>query len=237
MVTLFSVGRHLRRIGSFMMLRAPLRVKSKGRMIVPTFRRSARLAVYFLMGWTALVMLAGCFGPRGLTEITEYPYPLTYQDDSTARFSSGDGNVFIEVRRAPATRPLEHLAVHYASLFPGGEIIKPGDTEDYLTIDGKTAYKVIFRTKYIRKRKRVEENSNRELPEIPPGWTRAQMTDPVSGDTVPVLHGPVIPQQKILYLVQAGPYIYYILMTAEGDAIKPATEKLDQFVRNGIKFH
>lgn len=206
-------------------------------MVVPTFRRSARLPFYFLLGCSALVLLAGCFGARGLNEITKYPYPLTYQDDSTARFSSADDNVFIEVRKAPTPRPLEHLAVHYASLFPGGEIIKPGDSEEYLTIKGKNAYKVVFRAKYIRKRKRVEENSNAEPSEIPPGWTRAQMSDPVSGEPVPVLHGPVIPQQKILYLVQGDPYIYYILMTANGDAIKPATERLERFVRDDIKFH
>lgn len=214
-----------------------MRVSPKGRMADCMSRHCARFPALVVIGYLGIVILTGCFGTPGLKEITGYPYPLIYQDDSIARFESSDHNVFVEVRKTPSPRPLEHLAVHYASLFPGGEIVKPGDREEYRTIKGKNAYKVVFRTKYIRKRKRLDKDSNPKSSEIPEGWTKAQMSDPTTGDVVPVLHGPVIPQQKILYLVQGESHIYYILLTADGDAITPATEKLEQFVRNDIKFH
>lgn len=182
------------------------------------------------------MLFGGCFGARGMKEITAYPYPLIYEDDSTARFASPQDNVFIEVRRAPIPRPLEHLAVHYPSLFPGGEIIKPGDREEYVKIKGKNAYKVVFRTKYIRKRKRIDDTSQWDVDAVPEGWTMARMEDPLTGEAVPVLHGPVIPRQKVLYLVQGEPYVYYILLRADGDAIRSAREKFEKFVHDDVKY-
>jgi hypothetical protein len=131
---------------------------------------------------------------------------------------------------------LEHLAVHYTSLFPGGEIIKPGDREEYVTVNGKSAYKVVFQTRYIRKRKRVTDSTELDAAEMQQGWTRAKMNDPVTGESIPVLHGPVIPQQKILYLVQGDPYIYYIVLRADGDVIQSAKQKFDEFVHKHIKY-
>jgi len=181
-------------------------------------------------------VLAGCLAARGITEITTFPYPVTYQDDSTARFGDADDNVFIEVRRTQTSRPVENLAIHYAALFPGGEIIRPGDNEEYLKLDGKNAYKVVFRTKYIRKRKRAPERNSSEPGKVPTGWTPATMEDPVSGKKMKILLGPVIPQQRVLYLVQGDSYLYYIFWRADGDDIDPSRKKFEQFVRQEINY-
>ncbi|MDQ7782652.1 MAG: hypothetical protein RDU20_07225 [Desulfomonilaceae bacterium] len=182
------------------------------------------------------LLLTSCLGSRGLNEITASPYPLIYEDDSTARFGNSDDSAFVEVRKTGVSKPVEHLAVHYRSLFPGGEIIRPGDREEYVKVGAKNAYRVVFRTKYIRKRKRVENNSATDSTSIPEGWTSAKMEDPVTGETIRVLHGPVIPQQKVLYLVQGDPYIYYILLRADGDVIPSAREKFERFVNEDIKY-
>jgi hypothetical protein len=183
-----------------------------------------------------LFLLAGCFGNRGLTEIKKNPYSLAYQDDSTAQFADGTDNVFIEVRKTKTSRPLENLAIHYPALFPGGEIIRPGDSEEYLKINGNNAYKVAFRTKYIRKRKRVEGILGDTRNKIPEGWTAMTMEDPLTGKPIPVLYGPVIPEQRSLYLVQGNSNIYYMFLRADGDAIESATKEFDTFVREGIEY-
>lgn len=180
--------------------------------------------------------LTGCLGVRGFTEISSSPYPNIYEDDSTARFGTPDDNVFIEVRKTDTSRPLEHLAVHYQSLFPGGEIIRPGDREEYVKVNGKNAFKVVFRRKYIRKRKRLDSKAKTDPESIPEGWTLAEMEDPETGKTVRVLHGPVIPQEKILYLVQSDPHIYYVLLRADGDVIESAKKKFEKFVHKDINY-
>jgi len=182
------------------------------------------------------VVLAGCFAARGIAEITTFPYPVVYQDDSTARFGDEDDKVFIEVRRIQTARPLENLAIHYAALFPGGEIIRPGDSEEYLKLDGKSAYKVVFRTKYIRQRKRVSEKSSSDSGKVPTGWTSATMEDPATGKKMKILLGPVIPQQRVLYLVQGDSYLYYIFWRADGDEIEKSRKKFEQFVRQEINY-
>lgn len=182
------------------------------------------------------VSMAGCFSSRGINEISFHPYPLVYEDDSTARFGDPDDNVFIEVRRTPVSKPVDNLVIHYPSLFPGGEVVKPGDHEEYLDLNGRKAYKVVLRTKYIRKRKRADEKSESTSKEIPSGWAASIMEDPQTGKRINVLQGPVIPSQKILYLVQGESYIYYILMRADGTYIEPARKKLDKFVREEIKY-
>lgn len=180
--------------------------------------------------------LAGCFSSRGISEISYHPYPLIYEDDSTARFGDPDDNVFIEVRRTPVSRSVDNLVIHYPSLFPGGEVVKPGDKEEYFDLNGKRAYKVVFRPKYLRKRKRVDEKSEGNPKEIPSGWEESTMEDPQTGKRIKVLQGPVIPSQKILYLVQGDSYIYYVMMRADGKYIEPAREKLEKFVRDEIKY-
>ncbi len=182
------------------------------------------------------LLLTSCLGSRGFKEITAGPYPLIYEDDSIARFGSPDDSTFVEVRKTSVSKPLEHLAVHYRSLFPGGEIVRPGDREEYVKVNGKNAYKVVFRTKYIRKRKRLEKDSAISPESIPKGWTAAKMEDPVTGEMIEVLHGPVIPQQRILYLVQGDPYVYYIFLRADGDVIQSARKKFEKFVNEDIKY-
>ncbi|MFH1114232.1 MAG: hypothetical protein V1792_09950 [Pseudomonadota bacterium] len=182
------------------------------------------------------LFLTGCLGSRGFKEITAAPYPLIYEDDSTARFGSRDDNAFVEVRKTSVSKPLEHLAVHYRSLFPGGEIVRPGDREEYVKVNGKNAYKVVFRTKYIRKRKRVDEDPAIKSESVPNGWTAAKMEDPATGEMIRVLHGPVIPQQRILYLVQGDPYIYYVFLRADGDVIQSARKKFEKFVNEDINY-
>ena len=197
--------------------------------------RGITLKLMIILG-ALTAFLPGCFGVHGITEIAASPYPIIYEDDSTARFGTSDDSAFIEVRKADTSGPLEHLAVHYRSLFPGGEIIRPGDREQYVKVNGKNAYKVVFRTKYIRKRKRLGDKDKIDPESIPEGWTPARMEDPVTGRIVRVLHGPVIPQQKILYLVQGDPHIYYVLLRADGDAIKSAKKKFEKFVHEDINY-
>ena len=179
-------------------------------------------------------LVVGCFSARGITEISSKPYPLLYQDDSTERLGEPDDQVFIEVRRKKISRPVDNLAIHYRSFFPGGVIIRPGDREKYVKVNGKTAYKVVLRTKYIRKRKRIRNPEQAKNP--PPGWTVKNITDPLTGKTVPVLYGPVVPQYRILYLVEGDVYLYYIYMRADGDSIPGARKKFEEFVSKSIDY-
>lgn len=189
-----------------------------------------------VFGLLVPVLLAGCLTTRGIVDVASHPYPLVYEDDSKERFSDSEDTVLIEVRRRKVSRPLENLAIHYAALFPGGEVVRPGDTEDYLKIDGRNAYKVVFKTNYIRRRKRVEANKKIGPGDAPPGWTLTNIEDPVTGKPIQVLYGPVIPRQKILYLVEGDQYIYYVFMRADGDSIEPARKKFEEFVRKDIKY-
>ncbi|MEJ2716521.1 MAG: hypothetical protein P8182_05195 [Deltaproteobacteria bacterium] len=145
-----------------------------------------------------------------------------------------DDKVFIEVRKAKIEAPVDNLAIRYRALFPEGEIIRPGDREEYVDVDGRKAYRVVFRTKYIRRRKRLAKGQEPE--NIPEGATIHSILDPATGESVPVLYGPIIPRQKILYLVEGKHYIYYILLRADGDAIGPAEKKFEEFVRTGINY-
>jgi hypothetical protein len=178
--------------------------------------------------------MAGCFSAHGIQEIKSHPYTLVYEDDSTARFSGKEDSVFLEVRTAPIPRPLENLAVHYPTLFPGGEVVRPGDGEEYLKIDGHTAYKVVFRPEYIRQRKRVTDKE--QLKDIPPEWTEKTIEDPVTGKPITALYGPVIPRQKILYLVEGKKFVYYIFLRADGKSIEPARKRLEDFVGKDIRY-
>ncbi len=180
--------------------------------------------------------LTSCLGTYGITEITDHPYSLIYEDDSTARFGVRDDDISIEVRRVATPRPIENLAINYGALFPDGEVIRPGDTEEYVKIDGRNAYKVIFRPKYIRKRKRVDEKAGTTKNEPPEGWSQVTINDPLTGRPETVLQGPVIRRERILYLVAGDQYVYYILMRADGDAIEPARKRLEKLVREDVKY-
>jgi hypothetical protein len=191
--------------------------------------------VLSLLTWILFpCLVAGCFSARGIQEIKSHPYALAYEDDSTARFADAEDTVFIEIRTAPIPKPLENLAVHYSTLFPGGETVRPGDAEEYIKIDGHTAYKVVFRPEYIRQRKRVADKE--EPKDIPPGWTERTIEDPVTGKPIPVLYGPVIPRQKILYLVEGKKFVYYIFLRADGESIEPARKKFEDFVGKDIRY-
>lgn len=193
------------------------------------------LSAFSLFGpLLAAGLVAGCFASGGMSEIRAFPYPLVYEDESLERFADAQSDTSIEVRKAKISRPLDNLAIHYQALFPGGEIIRPGDHEEYLKIDGKNAYKVVFRTKYMRKRKRIFNQAPEA--EVPPGWTRRTIEDPVSGKPIPVLYGPVVPQEKILYLVEGSTCLYYVLMSADGDAIEPARKRFEKFVREDVQY-
>ncbi len=190
----------------------------------------------YLMCFLLGISLTSCLGTYGISEITDHPYNLIYEDDSTARFGLRDDDVSIEVRKVASPRPIENLAINYGALFPDGEVIRPGDTEEYVKIDGRNAYKVIFRPKYIRKRKRVDENAGAKKAEPPEGWTRATITDPLTGKPETILQGPVIRRERILYLVAGDKYVYYILMRADGEAIESARKKLEKLVREDLKY-
>ncbi len=183
-----------------------------------------------------IIGAAGCFGKRGLYEIKERPYPVLHEDDSTVRLGSKDDNVFIEIRSVAANKPMENLAIYYPALFPGGEIIRPGDREEYVKVNGHNAYKVVFQTKYIRKRKRITGSEKEAKKSLPNGWTIMTMEDPLTGKPIPVMYGPIIPQQKILYVVQGTSRIYYVLLRADGDAIDAAVKTFDKLVKEGIDY-
>jgi hypothetical protein len=189
-----------------------------------------KFPVPLLAAW----LVAGCFASGGISEIRSFPYPLAYEDESLERFADPESDASVEVRKAKISRPIDNLAIHYPALFPGGEIIRPGDHEEYLKIDGKNAYKVVFRPKYIRKRKRVPDQDSST--DVPAGWTRKSIEDPLSGKPVQVLYGPVVPQEKILYLVEGSTYLYYILMSADGESIEPARKKFEKFVREDVQY-
>jgi hypothetical protein len=184
----------------------------------------------------AATILAGCLVAKGMTEIESGPYPLVYQDDSTARFSNPDDTVFLEVRRVKASKPLENLAIHYTALFPGGEIIRPGDSEEYLKINGKNAYKVIFKPNYIRKRKRIQTDQPGSSDKPEAGWSVETIEDPVTGKLVSIMKGPVIQQQRLLYLIRGEDYLYYVFLRTDGESIESAKKKFETFVREGIKY-
>jgi hypothetical protein len=192
--------------------------------------------VYYLIYFSLVVCLAGCLGTYGITEITDHPYDIIQEDDSSAKFGLRDDDAFIEVRKVPSPRPIENLAINYGALFPEGEIIRPGDTEEYTKIDGRNAYKVIFRPKYIRKRKRLDDKAGTKTEEPSEGWTQVTINDPLSGRPETIMQGPIIRRERILYLVAGDQYVYYILMRADGDAIEPARKKLEKLVREDIKY-
>jgi hypothetical protein len=180
-------------------------------------------------------IIAGCFSSHRLKEIKGTPYPLSYEDDVTARFGDPEDDVFIEVRRAEMSRPLDNLAVHYGTLFPGGEVIRPGDSEDYVDIDGHKSYRVTYQTKYIRKRKRAPGATTDEG-EVPSGWQAVNMPDPATGKSARVLYGPAIPRERTLYLVPGKSYVYYVFLRADGEAIESGRKKFEDFVRKAIAY-
>ena len=189
---------------------------------------------FLLLPILAFIPLAGCFSARGLPEVRSEPYQVIYRDDGAMRFGDRDDNVFIEVRRASIPKNIDNLAVHYSALFPGGVKITPGDREEYVTVAGRKAYKVVFQTSYIRQRKRLEGDPVPD--DLPEGWTLHHMVDPSGGPSIPVIHGPIIPRERILYLVEGKSCIYYIFMRADGESIGPAKEKFDEFVEKGIDY-
>lgn len=180
-------------------------------------------------------LIAGCIASHRLKEISGKPYPVTYEDDVTARFGDPEDNVFIEVRRAEMSRPLDNLAVHYGTLFPGGEVIRPGDSEEYVDIDGRKSYKVTFKPRYIRKRKRATQTSEGKE-DVPPGWQAVTMPDPATGKTARVLYSPAIPRERTLYLVPGKSHVYYLSLRADGDSIPGARKNFEQFVRTAIAY-
>jgi hypothetical protein len=181
-----------------------------------------------------LVSVAGCVAARGISDVRSRPYPVTHEDDAAIRFGDKDDNVLVEVKKTPIPRRLDNLAIHYRTFFPGGEIIRPGDYEEYVKVDGKNAYKVTFRTEYIRQRKRVEDPSAKE--KLPEGWTLRTIVDPITGKPTPVLYGPIIPRCKLLYLVEGNSNLYYILMRADGSYIPGARREFDDLVHKGIDY-
>jgi hypothetical protein len=197
-------------------------------------RRTFLLALEWTALWALVWTAGGCTASRGLLEVHSLPYPVTYEDESSETLSDPDDKVFMEVRRSRISKPLENLAVHYRAYFPGGVPKKPGDKESYVKIDGRNAYKVVFRITYIRRRKRLRDG---KIPDkIPKGWSVRHIADPVTGKSIPVLYGPVIPRKRVLYLVEGDHYLYYIFMRADGDAIPTAMKKFENLVRKGIEY-
>lgn len=182
------------------------------------------------------VLTQSCFGPVGMADIKYKPLPLISENSSFIKYEDSGDDVSIELRKAPVSKSVENLAIHYPSLFPDGETIHPGDREEYVTVSGKTAYKVIFNTKYIRKRKRLKTKSGKSPEDIPSGWSESIWDDPVSGAKTPILVGPVIPERKILYLIPGSKNVYYVLLKVDGTDYEDAIKKFDKFVKEGIDY-
>lgn len=185
---------------------------------------------------TVAFLVSGCFGTTQLKDFSSAPLPVIYEDDTTTRLRDDDDNKFIEIRKTPTSRPMENLAIHYPALFPGGEIIRPGDTEEYTMINGKNAYKVVFRTKYIRKRKRLTEKEQSDKFQIPDGWSKSAIEDPGSGSSIPIILGPVIPQHRVLYLVPGDQNVYYLFMRVDGENYEKSLKEFDKFVREDMNY-
>lgn len=175
-------------------------------------------------------MVCSCASNRVPT-VKYKPFPNETKEDSGIKFINTGNSISFEIRSAPITGPVENLAIHYQSMFPGGEIIRPGDIEEYLKVSDRNAYKVTFRPTYIRRRKRVTDESA-----APEGWKSTKIEDPTTGKPVDIMYGPIIPRQKILYLVEGEKFVYYILMTADGDEIQIGRNKLEEFIRDGIDY-
>jgi hypothetical protein len=197
-------------------------------------RISARRAGVFAVISAALcIALCGCRHGATLKLIRSQPYPIVRQEDSTVRYLTPDDSAVIEVKTAAVDKPVENLAVHYTALFPDGEPIRPGDIEEYVTVAGKKAYKVSFSPSYIRKRKRMTEL---EEGDVPAGWRTATMEDPGTGESIAIVYGPIIPRRKVLYLVEGGNNVYYVFMRADGPDIEAARTKFEEFVNTQINY-
>jgi len=183
------------------------------------------------------VLVQNCFGPGGMSEIKYRPLPLINENSSLAKLSDTSDDVSIEIRKAPVSKPIENLAIHYPALFPDGETIRPGDREEYVPIGNKTAYKVVFSTKYIRKRKRLQTQNGKIVNDIPPGWTESTFEDPVSGKKIPIMIGPINAEKKILYLVPGSESVYYVLLNVDGNDHEDAIKNFDKFVKQGINYN
>lgn len=103
-----------------------------------------------------------------------------------------------------------------------------------MKLDGRNAYRVTFREKYIRKRKRSPQNFRTE--DLPKGWTLSKILDPETGKPVRVIQGPVVPSASMLYLVEGEKYVYYMLLRADGDSIGLGKKRFMEFVHKGIKY-
>ncbi|MGC8658150.1 MAG: hypothetical protein ACP5U1_03665 [Desulfomonilaceae bacterium] len=171
-----------------------------------------------------------------MSDIKYSPLPLVRESRNLAEFSDASRDATIEVKKVQVSKPVENLAIHYPSLFPDGETIRAGDREEYAHIGDKTAYKVIFQTKYIRKRKRLKSKNGKVIGNIPEGWTESKFEDPVTGQEIPIIIGPTVPEKKILYVVPGSENVYYVLLKVEGQDNDDLVKKFDKFVKEGVNF-
>ncbi len=198
--------------------------------------RQKLTSVHLVVLATMALFIYGCFGAPRVKDYSSVPLPIIYEDDSTTKFRDQDDDKFIEIRKSPTSRPVENLAIHYPALFPGGEVIRPGDAEEYTMINGKSSYKVVFRTKYIRKRKRLDGKDPNLEEKIPEGWTKSAIEDPSTGTRIPIMLGPVIPQHRVLYIVPGENYTYYLFMRVDGENYEQSLKDFDKFVREGMTY-
>ncbi|MCL5125546.1 MAG: hypothetical protein M1511_13820 [Deltaproteobacteria bacterium] len=182
------------------------------------------------------VLAQSCFGPSGMSDIKYNPLALVSDSRNVAEFSDAANNVSIEVKKVQVSKPVENLAIHYPSLFPDGETIRTGDREEYAHVGNKTAYKVVFQTKYIRKRKRLQTKNGKLIGDVPEGWTESKFEDPVTGKKIPIIIGPVIPEKKILYVVPGSENVYYVLLKVDGQGNDNPVKNFEKFVREGINY-
>lgn len=203
---------------------------------VPKRHRPKMIRVFSVMILAVALLVSGCLGRGQVKDFSSPPLPVIYEDEVTTKLRDADDSQFIEIRKTPTSKPIENLAIHYPALFPGGEIIRPGDTEEYTLVDGKNSYKVVFRTKYIRKRRHLTEKEKSDEQDLPAGWTKSFTEDSSSGSRIQIAIGPTVPQHRILYVVPGDQNVYYLFFRIDGENYEKAIKDFDKFVREDMRY-
>lgn len=181
-------------------------------------------------------ILCGCASGTGIRDLKFDSYKKEIVSDNQVKWVDSEDNVFVQLQTAAISQPVNNLVVHYGSLFPSGEPIRPGDTEEYLKINNRNAYRVVFRPTFIRQRKRLTDKQISDPTLIPNGWTKTSIEDPLTGESVDAMYGPIIPRQRVLYLVEGDKFVYYIFLRADGEAIDKELKKFDSLVKTRIAY-
>ena len=117
------------------------------------------------------------------------------------------------MRRAPIPKEIGNLAIPlFGAISWWRQDNSSGDHEEYVTVAGNKAYKVVFRTSHLRKRKRLKADPPPE--DLPEGWSLHHMVDPSNGASIPVMHGPHCTQGNGSSILWEGQILYILYLYA-----------------------